>query len=70
MEEGDLFTLIDLGDGSFYLTPNVSIVPKLVAEMTTLRKDAGITVEELLDGLAEQRQSLYAERHQLIEPRE
>ena len=70
LEEGAVFTLVDLGDGSFYLTPNRSNVPEFVAEMTALRKEAGITIEELLEGLTEQRQRLYAERQRAIESME
>jgi len=63
LSEGDVLTLVDLGDGSFFLTPRVSIVSKLVAEMEALREEAGISVEELLEGLPEQRRQLYQERY-------
>lgn len=62
LDEGDVFTLVDLGDGSFILTPKVSIVPKLVAEMETLRAEAGLSLDDLLSGLPEVRRQLYAER--------
>ncbi|MCX6048432.1 MAG: AbrB/MazE/SpoVT family DNA-binding domain-containing protein [Chloroflexi bacterium] len=64
LSEGDVFTLIDLGDGAFFLVPRVSLVPKLVAEMEAIRIEAGLTVEDLLEGLSEQRQQLYQERIQ------
>lgn len=64
LAEGDIFTLIDLGDGAFFLVPRVSLVPKLVAEMEAIRLEAGLTVEDLLEGLTEQRQQLYQERLQ------
>lgn len=63
LHEGDVMTLVDLGDGSFFLTPRVSIIPKLVAEMEALREEAGISLEELLEGLPEQRRKLYQERY-------
>ncbi len=59
--EGDVFTLVDLGEGSFLLTPRVSIVPKLVAEMEAIRAETGLTVDDLLDGLPEVRRQLYDE---------
>ncbi|MBV7333900.1 AbrB/MazE/SpoVT family DNA-binding domain-containing protein [Chloroflexi bacterium TSY] len=62
-DEGDVFTLVDLGDGSFYLIPRVSIVPKLVSEMVHLREEAGLTLEDMLDGLSDERQKLYQERY-------
>lgn len=62
--EGDVFTLVDLGDGSLLLTPKVSIVPKLVAEMEALRTEAGLSVDDLLRGLPAIRQQLYLDAHQ------
>ena len=59
--EGDVFTLVDLGEGSFLLTPRVSIVPKLVAEMEAIRTETGLTVDDLLDGLPEVRRQIYDE---------
>ena len=63
-DEGDVFTLVDLGDGSLLLTPKVSIVPKLVAEMEALRAEAGLSVEDLLRGLPAVRQQLYLDARQ------
>ena len=62
IDEGDVFTLVDLGDGSFLLTPRMSLVPKLVAEMARMRREAGITMEEMLQGVAEERERYYLER--------
>jgi bifunctional DNA-binding transcriptional regulator/antitoxin component of YhaV-PrlF toxin-antitoxin module len=59
LEEGDVFSLIDLGDGSFALVPRISIVPKLVGEIETLREEAGLSLDALLEGLSEERRKLY-----------
>lgn len=61
-DEGDVFTLVDLGDGALLLTPRISIVPKLVAEMEAIRTESGVTVDDLLSGLPEVRRQLYVER--------
>lgn len=61
--EGDVFTLVDLGDGSLLLVPRVSIVPKLVAEIEALRLEAGLSVEDVLADLPEIRRSVYQERY-------
>jgi bifunctional DNA-binding transcriptional regulator/antitoxin component of YhaV-PrlF toxin-antitoxin module len=53
LEEGDVLTTIDL-DGAFFLVPRISVVPKLVAEIERLREEAGLSLEELLEGLDEQ----------------
>lgn len=62
MTEGDVFTLFELGDGSLLLIPRVSVVPKLVAEMEAIRAEAGVSLEDLLAGLSEERRRLYEER--------
>lgn len=61
IEEGDVFTLIDL-DGVLVLSPRVSIVPKLVGEIERLREASGQTVEDLIKGLDEQRERIHQER--------
>lgn len=61
LEEGDVLTLIDLED-AFFISPKVSVVPKLAAEIERLREEAGLSVEDLLEGLDEQRRHYYEER--------
>ena len=51
---GDTFRLVDL-DGVFVLTPMVPMVPELAREIERVRQEAGLTMEELLQGLREQR---------------
>ncbi len=63
LEDGDVFTLIDLGDGSFFVVPRVSIVPKLVAELEAMREEAGVSIEELLEDVPKIRRSVYEERY-------
>jgi len=62
ISEGDTFRLIDL-DGVFVLTRMVSLVPELAQEIERLRMEAGLTTEELLDGLREQRERYHAETY-------
>jgi bifunctional DNA-binding transcriptional regulator/antitoxin component of YhaV-PrlF toxin-antitoxin module len=54
--EGDVFRLVDL-DGIFVLTPMTPMVPELAREIEKLRLEAGVSLEELLAGLQELRQS-------------
>ena len=61
LDEGDVLTLVDLEE-AFFLSPKVSVVPKLAAEIERLREDAGLSVEDLLEGLDEQRRRYYEER--------
>jgi bifunctional DNA-binding transcriptional regulator/antitoxin component of YhaV-PrlF toxin-antitoxin module len=55
IEPGDTFRLIDL-DGVFVLTPMVTMVPELAREIERARLEAGLSTEELLRGLREQRE--------------
>ena len=59
---GDTFRLVDLG-GIFVLTPMVPMVPELAREIERMRQEAGLTVEELLEGLREQRKRYVQERY-------
>lgn len=62
IEPGDTFRLVDL-DGIFVLTPMVPMVPELAREIERARIEAGLTVEELLEGLREQRERYYREKY-------
>lgn len=55
IENGDIFRLVDL-DGVFVLTPIVPMVPELAREIERVRLEAGLSTEELLRGLREQRE--------------
>jgi len=54
LEEGDPITLVDLGEGVF-LSPKRSLLPKLAQEIERLREKHGVSTEELIAGVAEQR---------------
>jgi bifunctional DNA-binding transcriptional regulator/antitoxin component of YhaV-PrlF toxin-antitoxin module len=60
--EGDTSRLVDL-DGVSVLTRMVSLVPELAQEIERLRLEAGLTTEELLEGLREQRERYHAEAY-------
>ena len=60
--EGDTFRIVDV-DGTFVLTPMAPIVPELAREIERARIEAGITTEEMLEGLRRQRQRYYEENY-------
>ncbi len=62
LEVGDILTLLDL-DGAFFLVPQISIVPKLVGEIEQLRQKEGLTIDELMKGLDEERRRYYEEKY-------
>jgi AbrB family looped-hinge helix DNA binding protein len=63
IEPGDSFRVVDL-DGIFVLTPMVSMVPELAREIEKARHEAGLSVEELLKGLREQREQYHKETYE------
>ena len=63
LNEGDVFTLIDLGESSFLLTPHMPQVAKhgdLVAEIL---EGEGISLEQILDTLDEEREQYYRDHY-------
>ncbi len=63
LDEGDPVTLVDLGEGIF-LSPKVSILPKLVAELEELRIKKGLSVAELIEGVYKIREDRFKEKQE------
>jgi bifunctional DNA-binding transcriptional regulator/antitoxin component of YhaV-PrlF toxin-antitoxin module len=63
LDEGDVFTLLDLGDGSFLLTPRVSQVARLGDQVTRLMAEDGVDLEEMLETLEQERETYYREHY-------
>ena len=61
--EGDVFTLVDLGDGSFLLTPRVCQVARRGDQVARLMEEEGVTLEEMLEALDEERERYYQEHY-------
>jgi len=62
IKPGDILRIIDL-DGIFVLTPTVPMIPELAREIERARLEAGLTVDELLKGLRQQRERYYQEKY-------
>ncbi len=56
LQDGDPLTLIDL-DGIMLLAPRVGVVAKLAAEIEGQARRAGVTSEELVEGLRQERKA-------------
>ncbi len=63
LDEGDLLTLIDLGDGSFLLTPVLLQVDRLGDKVAQAIAEAGTSVDEILETLDEERERYYQDRY-------
>ncbi len=55
IDTGQIFRLVDL-DGIFVFVPMVPILPELANEIERLRLEAGLSMEDLLVSLREQRE--------------
>ena len=62
IKPGDILHLVDL-DGIFVLTPMVPMVPELAREIERMRQEAGLSIEELLTSLREQREQYHLEHY-------
>jgi bifunctional DNA-binding transcriptional regulator/antitoxin component of YhaV-PrlF toxin-antitoxin module len=63
LDEGDVFTLVDLGDGSFLLTPRVSQVAWLGKQVAQLMEEEDVTLDEMLEALDQERETYYQEHY-------
>ena len=63
LRSGDVFSLVELGEGTFALTPQSSRVAALGDEVSQMLQDAGVTVEEVLQTLDEERERYYSEHY-------
>ncbi len=63
IKPGDTLRLVDL-DGVFILTPLRPLVPDLAREIEHLREEQGLSIEELLAALREQREQYYKEHYE------
>lgn len=60
LREGDPLTLVDL-DGVFVLSPKLGVVGKLAREIEALRRKAGLSLDDLLATVREERARRQAE---------
>jgi bifunctional DNA-binding transcriptional regulator/antitoxin component of YhaV-PrlF toxin-antitoxin module len=63
LNEGDVFTLIDLGEGSFLLSPRLSQVNRLGDRVAEVLNEDGASLSELTSTLDEERQRYYREHY-------
>ena len=63
VDEGNIFTLIDMGDGSFLLTPQISQVNKLGDRVAENHGGENVSLGDLLNILDEERERYYQEHY-------
>lgn len=60
--EPDVLNLVEIGDVVF-LTPKKLLLPELARQFSALMDEEGVSLADLLEGLAEERQAIYQERY-------
>ena len=63
LDENDVFTLEDLGNGSFLLIPQVSKVAALGDRVAEVMAEETVSLEDMLEALDEERQNYYRENY-------
>jgi bifunctional DNA-binding transcriptional regulator/antitoxin component of YhaV-PrlF toxin-antitoxin module len=63
VDEGDIFTLIDMGDGAFLLTPRISQVNRLGDKVAEILSENNVSLDDLLTTLDEERERYYQEHY-------
>jgi len=63
LEDGEVFQLIDVGDGSFFLVPKESKVMKTADRVARKLKEDNVTLDDLLQTLDEERKRYYQEHY-------
>ena len=64
LEENDVFTLEDLGDGSFLLIPKVSKLAQLGDRVAEMLAEEKVNLEDMLVALDKERESYYREHYE------
>jgi len=67
LQEGEVFTILDLGGGSFLLKPRIYEVDNVSAKVEKVLREDGVTLEEMFETLREVRKELFQERYGIVE---
>lgn len=64
LQEGEVLTVIDLGEGTILLRPMVSQVDKLSRQIGKRLKEENISLDDLLQALDEERKTYYKKHYE------
>jgi bifunctional DNA-binding transcriptional regulator/antitoxin component of YhaV-PrlF toxin-antitoxin module len=67
-KEGDIFTIIDLGDGTLVLAPQQTQLDRSGDRIAEMMAETGISVDDLLKALDEERDRYYQEQYAQSKP--
>lgn len=63
LQEGEVFTIIDLGGGAFMLKPRIYEVDKISNKAEKTLKEDGVSLEDMFETLREVREELFKKRY-------
>lgn len=63
LNPGDVLTLIDLGDGAFLITPQLSRLVHEADQVAQVLSEDSVTLDEILDTLEEERETYYRDHY-------
>ncbi len=63
LEEGEVLTVIDLGEGTILLKPMVSQVNKLSSQIAKRLREENVSLDDLLRALDAERKTYYKEHY-------
>lgn len=63
LQEGEVFTIIDLGGGSFLLKPRIYETDKISARAEKVLREDNVTLEELFETLRDVRKEMFQEHY-------
>lgn len=63
LQEGEVFTVIDLGGGSFLLKPKVLEVDTFSRRIAKKLKDENVDMDDLLETIREERKKIFQEKY-------
>lgn len=63
LSEGDIFTFIDLEDGTFLLSPKISRLAQAGDKVADLLAEDDISLDDLLEALDQERSRYYQEHY-------
>ncbi len=61
-ENPEMLNLVQIGDALF-LSPKQALLPELSKQFSAIMDEEGVTLADLLEGLAEEREAIYRERY-------
>jgi bifunctional DNA-binding transcriptional regulator/antitoxin component of YhaV-PrlF toxin-antitoxin module len=64
LSDGDVYTLVDLGEGAFVMLPGVSMVERHANRVTQIMAQENVSLDDVLNALDDERQEYYRQQYE------